>query len=71
MTALAVIPPDEYLGAVESIPTFVGPIEKLVADGLAYAVPAPDASREGAQDYYFEVPGTRVSGRSATSTRRA
>jgi L-cysteine:1D-myo-inositol 2-amino-2-deoxy-alpha-D-glucopyranoside ligase len=55
MTALAVIPPDEYLGAVESIPTFVGPIEKLVADGLAYAVPAPDASREGAQDYYFEV----------------
>jgi L-cysteine:1D-myo-inositol 2-amino-2-deoxy-alpha-D-glucopyranoside ligase len=55
MTALAVIPPDEYLGAVESIPTFVGPIEKLVADGLAYAVPAPDASRGGAQDYYFEV----------------
>ena len=55
MTALAVIPPDEYLGAVESIPTFVAPIEKLVADGLAYAVPAPDASREGAQDYYFEV----------------
>jgi L-cysteine:1D-myo-inositol 2-amino-2-deoxy-alpha-D-glucopyranoside ligase len=55
MTALAVIPPDEYLGAVESIPTFVAPIEKLLADGLAYAVPAPDASREGAQDYYFEV----------------
>src|SRR6476620_2633314 len=38
MTALAVIPPDEYLGAVESIPTFVGPIEKLVVDGWAYAV---------------------------------
>ncbi len=55
MTALAVIPPDEYLGAVESIPTFVGPIEKLVADGWAYAVPAPDASREGAQDFYFDV----------------
>ena len=55
MTALGVIPPDEYLGAVESIPTFVAPIERLVADGLAYAVPAPDASREGAQDVYFEV----------------
>ncbi|HET8987846.1 MAG TPA: cysteine--1-D-myo-inosityl 2-amino-2-deoxy-alpha-D-glucopyranoside ligase [Humibacillus sp.] len=55
MTALAVIPPDEYLGAVESIPTFVAPIERLVAEGLAYAVLAPDASREGAQDYYFEV----------------
>ena len=55
MTALAVIPPDEYLGAVESIPTFVGPIEKLVVDGWAYAVPAPDASRQGAQDFYFDV----------------
>lgn len=55
MTALAVIPPDEYLGAVESIPTFVGPIERLVKDGIAYAVPAPDASREGAADFYFEV----------------
>src|SRR6476620_4815122 len=55
MTALAVIPPDEYLGAVESIPTVVGPIEKLVVDGWAYAVPAPDASRPGAQDFYFDV----------------
>jgi L-cysteine:1D-myo-inositol 2-amino-2-deoxy-alpha-D-glucopyranoside ligase len=55
MTALGIIPPDEYLGAVESIPTFVAPIERLVADGLAYAVPAPDASREGAHDVYFEV----------------
>ncbi len=55
MTALGVIPPDEYLGAVESIPTFVAPIERLVADGIAYAVPAPDASRDGAHDYYFEV----------------
>ena len=34
MTALAVIPPDEYLGAVESIHTFVAPIERLVAAGL-------------------------------------
>jgi len=55
MTALAVIPPDEYLGAVESIPTFVEPIERLVAQGWAYAVPAPDASRKGASDYYFDV----------------
>ncbi|EWT01768.1 L-cysteine:1D-myo-inositol 2-amino-2-deoxy-alpha-D-glucopyranoside ligase [Intrasporangium oryzae NRRL B-24470] len=55
MTALAVIPPDEYLGAVESIPTFVAPIERLLADGWAYAVPAPDATREGAVDIYFDV----------------
>jgi L-cysteine:1D-myo-inositol 2-amino-2-deoxy-alpha-D-glucopyranoside ligase len=55
MTALGVIPPDEYLGAVESIPTFVEPIERLVASGLAYAVRAPDASRDGAHDVYYEV----------------
>jgi len=55
MTALAVIPPDEYLGAVESIPTFIAPIERLLAEGWAYAVPAPDASSEGARDFYFDV----------------
>jgi L-cysteine:1D-myo-inositol 2-amino-2-deoxy-alpha-D-glucopyranoside ligase len=55
MTALGVVPPDEYLGAVESIPTFVAPIERLVAQGYAYTVPAPEASRPGAVDTYFEV----------------
>ncbi|HET7396882.1 MAG TPA: cysteine--1-D-myo-inosityl 2-amino-2-deoxy-alpha-D-glucopyranoside ligase [Intrasporangium sp.] len=59
MTALAVIPPDEYLGAVESIPTFVGPIEQLVREGMAYAVPAPDAVDGAggavARDVYFDV----------------
>ncbi|OFE17584.1 cysteine--1-D-myo-inosityl 2-amino-2-deoxy-alpha-D-glucopyranoside ligase [Humibacillus sp. DSM 29435] len=55
MTALAVIPPDEYLGAVESIPTFIAPIERLVADGWAYSVPADDATRPGAADVYFDV----------------
>ena len=43
MTALAVIPPDAYLGAAESIPSFVGPSESLVAQGAAYPVPADDA----------------------------
>lgn len=55
MTALGVIPPDEYLGAVESIPTFIEPIERLVARGFAYSLPAPDASRPGAADTYFDV----------------
>ncbi|MGN6754575.1 MAG: cysteine--1-D-myo-inosityl 2-amino-2-deoxy-alpha-D-glucopyranoside ligase [Intrasporangium sp.] len=55
MTALAVIPPDAYLGAVESIPSFVGPIETLVTRGAAYPVPAADARIEGAVDYYFDV----------------
>lgn len=55
MTALAVVPPDEYLGAVESIPTFVAPIERLIAEGHAYLVPADDASTPGAADVYFDV----------------
>ncbi|MBB2987672.1 cysteine--1-D-myo-inosityl 2-amino-2-deoxy-alpha-D-glucopyranoside ligase [Terracoccus luteus] len=55
MTALAVIPPDAYLGAVESIPTFVEPVERLVEQGRAYRVPAPDAADEDAADVYFEV----------------
>src|SRR6478736_4979356 len=40
---------------VQNITDIVDPLEKLVADGWAYAVPAPDASREGAQDHYFDV----------------
>lgn len=55
MTALAVIPPDEYLGAVESIPGFVDPIERLVEQGRAYPVPAGGATRPGASDIYFDV----------------
>ncbi len=55
MTALAVIPPDAYLGAVESIPSFIAPIEALLARGAAYPVPAGDARIDGAVDYYFDV----------------
>ena len=55
MTALAVIPPDAYVGAVESIPTFIGPIESLVASGAAYAVPADDGSAADTVDHYYDV----------------
>jgi L-cysteine:1D-myo-inositol 2-amino-2-deoxy-alpha-D-glucopyranoside ligase len=55
MTALAVIPPDAYVGAVESIPTFIGPIEALVARGAAYAVPADDGIAADTRDYYFDI----------------
>lgn len=55
MTALAVIPPNEYLGAVESIPSFVGPIEQLVARDAVYPVPAPDAVHDGGTDWYFDL----------------
>ena len=38
MEALRVLPPREYVGAVEAIPEIVEAIAKLVADGFAYRV---------------------------------
>ena len=46
MTALAVIPPRDYIGAVEAIPAVVALVEKLLADGSAYRVD---------DDVYFSV----------------
>ena len=38
MTALRVLPPRDYVGAVESIPDIVEKVAKLLADGIAYRV---------------------------------
>src|SRR3954447_12083909 len=38
MTALRVLPPDDYVGAVESIPRIVAKIEELLDDGDAYVL---------------------------------
>jgi L-cysteine:1D-myo-inositol 2-amino-2-deoxy-alpha-D-glucopyranoside ligase len=46
MAALRVLAPDEYVGAVESIPELTDAIGKLVADGSAYYVD---------EDIYFPV----------------
>ncbi len=46
MTALRVLPPNEYVGAVESIPELVPVIEKLIGTGAAYRVD---------DDVYFRV----------------
>ena len=46
MTALRVLPPYRYIGAVESIPLVVDLVEKLVASGAAYQVD---------DDIYFDV----------------
>lgn len=46
MQALSVIPPDHYIGAVESIPALVEYVELLQEKGLIYAVE---------QDLYFDV----------------
>lgn len=46
MTALRVLPPDEYVGAIEAIPEITEAIEQLLADGKAYRVDS---------DIYFAV----------------
>lgn len=61
MAALEVIPPDVYLGAVESIPEVVDDVERLVALGIGYRVPVPaeersdDGGHAEAWDVYFDI----------------
>ncbi|HET7350683.1 MAG TPA: cysteine--1-D-myo-inosityl 2-amino-2-deoxy-alpha-D-glucopyranoside ligase [Marmoricola sp.] len=53
MSALRVLPPDAYVGAVESIPLVVEMVERLRGSGSVYEVPVGDAS--DAVDLYFSV----------------
>jgi L-cysteine:1D-myo-inositol 2-amino-2-deoxy-alpha-D-glucopyranoside ligase len=55
MTALAVLPPAAYVGAVESVPLIVDAVERLVDAGQAYVVPTPDAVAGEDRDVYFDV----------------
>ena len=54
MTALGVIAPDRYLGVTESIDLIVAAVDRLVATGAAYRLPAADAP---GSDVYLDVPG--------------
>jgi L-cysteine:1D-myo-inositol 2-amino-2-deoxy-alpha-D-glucopyranoside ligase len=49
MTALRVLPPEDYVVAVESIPRIVAHIEDLLDDGLAYVLD------DGTGDVYHDV----------------
>ncbi|MCA4131473.1 cysteine--1-D-myo-inosityl 2-amino-2-deoxy-alpha-D-glucopyranoside ligase [Arthrobacter sp. M4] len=53
MTALNVLPPDHYIGAVEAIPDIVPAVEKLLAEGLAYRVAGTEGEPDG--DVYYDV----------------
>ena len=44
MSALAVVPPDVYLGAVETVPDVVVAVEAMLAAGAAYRVPLEDGA---------------------------
>jgi L-cysteine:1D-myo-inositol 2-amino-2-deoxy-alpha-D-glucopyranoside ligase len=49
MTALRILPPDDYVGAVESIPRIAARIETLLDEGLAYVLD------DGSGDVYHDV----------------
>lgn len=56
MTALGVIPPEHYLGAVETIPLVADAVRQLEGLGAAYRVPARgDVATAGAHDLYFDI----------------
>jgi L-cysteine:1D-myo-inositol 2-amino-2-deoxy-alpha-D-glucopyranoside ligase len=60
MEALNVLPPNQYIGAVESIGWIVPQVEKLVAAGLAYAVEGSGGEPDG--DIYFSVKAASAHG---------
>jgi L-cysteine:1D-myo-inositol 2-amino-2-deoxy-alpha-D-glucopyranoside ligase len=53
MAALNVLPPDHYVGAVESVPLIVPEVERLIRLGLAYRVPGTAGEPDG--DVYYDV----------------
>ncbi len=57
MTALAVLPPADYVGVVESIEPIAADVRALVESGAAYLVPVPpaDGADPGAHDVYFDL----------------
>jgi len=52
MTALAVLPPDEYVGVEESVPMIAGKVLELLEAGLAYRLPIPGAD---GTDIYLDL----------------
>jgi len=55
MQALRVLAPDHYVSVVETMSRHVATIEGLVAKGVTYPVPTPDAVETGAQDVYLDL----------------
>jgi L-cysteine:1D-myo-inositol 2-amino-2-deoxy-alpha-D-glucopyranoside ligase len=68
MEALNVLPPEEYVGAVESIAWIVPAVEQLMAEGLAYRVPGTGGEPDG--DVYFDTVTAAGSGWEVGRTSR-
>ncbi|MCI9887650.1 cysteine--1-D-myo-inosityl 2-amino-2-deoxy-alpha-D-glucopyranoside ligase [Micrococcales bacterium 31B] len=56
MEALRVVPPTDYLGAVETIPLVVTAVQRLLAQGSAYTVETKDST--AGDDVYFDLAST-------------
>ncbi len=57
MTALAVLPPDDYVGVVEAMPEIAAAVRGLLERGAAYLVPVPDGEGTGS-DVYLDLTAT-------------
>jgi len=57
MQALRVLPPDDYVGVVESMGPIAADVRRLLAAGAAYPVdvPAQEGAAQGAADVYFDL----------------
>ena len=57
MEALRNLPPQHYIGVVETMPRHVEVISRLVAEGVAYGLPvdASEAGQDGVQDFYLDL----------------
>lgn len=54
MTALAVLPPDAFVGVVESMPEITAAVRALLAGGTAYLVAVPEGEGSGS-DVYLDL----------------
>ena len=57
MTALAVLPPDHYVGVVEAMPEITAAVRRLLERGAAYRVPVPEGEGAG-DDVYLDLATT-------------
>src|SRR3712207_8964433 len=53
MTALRVLPPDDFVGAVESVPRIVAHVETLLDEGLAYVL--DDGTGDRSEEHTSEL----------------
>ena len=62
MEALRVLPPRDYIGAVEAMPEIIRAVRDLMASGAAYRIEAPDADGDVYADVYYDVRSTDAFG---------